>query len=279
MVCNDFMDLMHGVVPTISRPGLGPSMETPLHPLLPHKYVCHVHALNSLVASMQPKLHSQIAALMDGIDWSFIQYCTPVRPLADQVLSVTEANSSFNVFILQNHGILVGHDNAVDAAALIRTVERRLEVLMRKITEWSPRPKLALIKACMDTRYVPAAEHLQILAYDDMAIEALRQGTFFPDQVVFLGPGCLLPEEGEPLEDARSRHKKKRGGAPKLAVLPGKGVAISKGMDHASISIVECVAKIALSIADAKNLLTLSYKDAAELIDSVAERHRKLISK
>ena len=60
-------------IPALTRDGLRPSIETPLHVLLPHTFVAHVHALNTVCVSVQPHFDGELSTIAEANDWRILK--------------------------------------------------------------------------------------------------------------------------------------------------------------------------------------------------------------
>lgn len=275
----DFSDIEPDLQPCIDtlrcQTGLRPSIETLLHVLMPGAYVAHVHALNTLTATLQPKLRSSLNEAMSGLNWNFVEYAKPGYELSGAVAAVIEPDDRNKIIILQNHGLIVGGDDVVDVERKIHEVESRLQSLMRAMPGSLMPPDQSLSAVCFDTDYRPVSSKLvQHLAFDESAITSLAQGSFFPDQVVFLGAGIAVLKPGESIRDATERHAVERGNPSFVVLLPGIGVAIAHDAGNAAFLALESVAQIALSIATTP-IVTMTPSQESAVMHWEAERYRK----
>lgn len=86
---------------------LTPSMETGFHLQIPNKYVVHTHPihLNAILCSHEVK--DILNILFHDIKYEFINYVPPGLELFKQIHPVRGKN---NIFLLQNHGLIIGTD-------------------------------------------------------------------------------------------------------------------------------------------------------------------------
>lgn len=112
------------------NPALGlrlkPSIETAMHLTLPHRVVIHVHSVNTIAWAVQRDGCSNVRARLEGLRWCWIGYAPSGAPLANAIRS--SLHSSPNVFVLANHGLVVGGESCEDAEERLQEVERRLAI-------------------------------------------------------------------------------------------------------------------------------------------------------
>ena len=104
--------------------GMRPSIETTMHAIMPHKYVLHVHCVNSLSWIVQKNYESKIYPLLKNIKWISVPYKKPGLNLSNAL----RANKKYNpdVIFLSNHGIIAGAETAQKVLKLIRKVSESL---------------------------------------------------------------------------------------------------------------------------------------------------------
>ena len=84
-VVNRALSEVSAEIPALTRDGLRPSIETPLHVLLPHTFVAHVHALNTVCVSVQPHFDGELSTIAEANDWRILEYEKPGIELARAV--------------------------------------------------------------------------------------------------------------------------------------------------------------------------------------------------
>ncbi len=254
---------------------LRPSIETALHAIMPHACVMHLHSVNAIAYSIQPSASDVLAERLDGLNWARIPYYKPGMPLAHAVVEAL-TKTSFDVLVMDNHGLLVGGESAEATFALIEDVEARLEITERPIPSCALKDPAGLQQICGDGPFEPApAGYCQALAFDVDARQSAGVGSLYPDHVVFLGPGIAIAEEGESPETAALRAGRARCLDPKCVVLPGVGVALERSCGKAGREMLDCLARVALRLRESKGLSTLSADQEAELVNWDAERYRQ----
>lgn len=101
------------------------SIETSLHAVLPAKYIAHVHSV-----------YTNVFACMEGgeryLPYHFVSYHNPGLHLGRALASDTKAQAS-PVILLQNHGLIVQHNDPDEVMRLMHQVnESAIDVLKTK---------------------------------------------------------------------------------------------------------------------------------------------------
>ena len=117
----------------LSEPGLRPSVETTLHARLPQRFVLHVHCVETISHAILVDAEARLAPLLDGLNWRWVPYIRPGLPLSRSI------TPGADVYVLQNHGLVVAADTLDAAVELIEVVGRRLA----RPLQAAPRPNSA----------------------------------------------------------------------------------------------------------------------------------------
>jgi rhamnose utilization protein RhaD (predicted bifunctional aldolase and dehydrogenase) len=254
---------------------LRPSIETSLHALLPHRVVLHVHAVNTIAWAACVGVDEEIARRLVGLSWARVPYRRPGLPLS-QVVAETLAQRKPDVLILGNHGLLVGADDCAAAEALVREVERRLQLPVR------PAPtgdRAALETLCHGTAYRPAPnEACHRLATDPHSLAIVTKGSLYPDHVVFLGPAMRAVAAGERVADVVAANAA-AGLSPPVALLaPGVGAIVRSDIVPGAEAMLECLALVAARLPGDARISYLPEDEERALLDWDAEKYRKALS-
>ena len=265
-------------LPTLDGHLLRPSIETALHLIMPHACVAHVHALNTITASIQPALSDQIDIALEGLRWTRIPYVMPGEPLARAVHSALK-RSQIDVVILDNHGLVVGADTPDLAMALVRDVETRLAPLARRRATKPIEVAADLVEECSRSDQFELIDDaaVQAIAFDPLARAAAVAGTLYPDHAVFLGPGAALRDPGETLVQCADRVQAERGARVRLIITPDAGVAIEGAPNSTDRDMVFCLAEVAFRV-QSENLTVLENAEALKLVNWDAEIYRRQIN-
>jgi len=187
---------------SLDRHNLRPSIETMLHVIMPQKFVVHLHMVNAVAWLVRSESDAEIAeALGNDFSWVLVDYHMPGADLAKAVHSQLLSNSSLQLVLLKNHGVLFGADS-ID----------KVENLLDKLTEYlNTNPRLIdtvaiahlenLLMLLKDSGYeLCPNEYLNKLVCDPILYERLQDSwAICPDHVVFLGPKAACVDDPKDL--------------------------------------------------------------------------------
>lgn len=244
------------VVAELNRSGLRPSIETTMHAALRHRVVVHVHCVETIAWAVLRDAEAALAPLLAGLSWRFIPYVRPGAPLTEAILRRCQEDT--DVLVLGNHGLVAGGDDTAAAARLIADVSRRLR-RPRRPARPADRSRL---KACSaGTRYAPATDDaIHSVATDATSLALARLGSFYPDHVIFLGPG--IAEWTGTAQRA-------------VCVVPGAGVLVRDDAGAASVALARCLGDVTARLDPGEPLRVLTAAEEAELLGWDAEIYRR----
>ena len=169
-----------------------PSIETTFHALFEHSVVAHTHSVATLAHVTSDEGTAAALEKLEGMDAVAVSYRKPGLPLT---LAIREAiDDGTRVVLLRNHGLIVVGADPGDVGERIREVERRL----------------ALDATVHEPNLDPAPDGWVAPAGTEAIDERAVAGSFWPDHVVFLGPGVApsieraLPEQKTAMHDGRA---------------------------------------------------------------------------
>jgi rhamnose utilization protein RhaD (predicted bifunctional aldolase and dehydrogenase) len=252
------------VAEALNVAGLRPSTETTLHTALPHPVVVHVHCVETIAWVARADAGAALAPLLAGLRWAFIPYVRPGAPLTRRILART--TPATDVLVLGKHGLVVGGADTAAAAALLAEVHRRLRRPARAL----PPPREAeLARLAEGTDYAPAQYiGTHAVAMDPASLAVARLGSFYPDHVVFLGPGIVELPPGPP-----------PGRTVPMLVAPGAGVLLRRDATAGAIAMARCLADVLARLDPAEPLVPLSRAEEAELLGWDAEHYRQKLDR
>ncbi len=258
------------VVDDMNPEGLRPSIETTLHALLPHAAVVHTHSVRTLALAIRADAEAALAPRLEGLAWTFVPYCKPGLPLTQAVARRT-AGERVDVLVLGNHGLVVGAETVDDAAALLRSVEARLDAPKRSF-DTSSSNTLAAIGAGLGLRPVKHAR-AHGLAVGVLNLRVAAAGSYYPDHVIFLGPAAavLPPDTKEALAAVAAAAAR----GTRLFLVPGAGALLAADAGESADELALCLALTLARVAEDAPLRRLSPANEAELLDWDAEKYRQ----
>jgi len=122
-------DMMRFMASCMLEEGPAPSVETPLHSLLPHRVIAHTHdvATMSLTNVSDATAERLVGELFEG-DIVYVPYSRPGFPLARSVSDrVDQIPARATGLTLAHHGLVVWGDDAEQAHARLVKVVARIE--------------------------------------------------------------------------------------------------------------------------------------------------------
>ena len=174
-----------GAHPNKPTSGLRPSVETPMHAVIPHRVVVHVHSINAIAWAIRLDAEKQLIVRLRGLHWKWIPYVPSGVALARDVEQVFAADPEINVLVLGNHGLVICGNDCSSVADLLIEVERRLAIPARTFQ----RPDYAGLRivTCSLGWEFPRNELIHALELDEVSRAILQNGTLYPCQAVYLG--------------------------------------------------------------------------------------------
>ena len=248
-------------------PAMRPSIETSLHAVLPHRVVVHTHSVNALAILLRADARAVLAPLLQGLRWTFVPYARPGLPLLRAVEAAGGADA--DVLLLQNHGLVLGAADVDAADHLHAELERRLAQPFRTAP---PAQNSAALDALGAPHGWRPARHDEshALALDPGSRELAARGAFYPDHVVFLGPGPVRAVDAAVAPDLlRSPGK--------LLPVHGLGTLVPRTISEGEEEMVRCLALVLSRCDPHAPVRTLSTADEAELTGWDAEAHRRAL--
>ena len=251
-----------------------PSVEAPLHALMPHRVVIHVHAVNTISWAVRSDGPSQLTRRLAGLSWQWIPYVSSGLPLALELRSVL--SSSPDVLILANHGLVVGGESGEAAEALLTKVEDRLLAVPRTDSEpdWSQLERRAAGKPGWR---VPEEAGVHALGTDTTSRTILRGGTLYPCQAVFLGPGAAVVLPDRCLADSEERYQARYGVPPTFLVVAGSGVLVRQPITVAQTQVLKALSQVVQRIEAEAPIRYLTAAELAELSTADTQRYQRRV--
>lgn len=255
------------------RTRLRPSIETSLHAALPHRVVVHVHSVDAIVHAVRTDAADVLAPLLSGLRWAFIPYCKPGVELAAMVRATYTATQA-DIFVLANHGLVIGADDVASADKMLGEVVARLAISPRAQMHPSQTRGSVTIPG-----YRPVADPgVNALAHDPTSLAVALAGPLYPDHVVFLGPAPLVVAAYDEIAPALDRAR--CSGAPPICwiIVRDSAVLIAEDALRGSEEMLRCLGDVAARLPPDAPLAPLSSVDVDALIDWDAERYRQAMA-
>jgi rhamnose utilization protein RhaD (predicted bifunctional aldolase and dehydrogenase) len=259
----------------VGRPPLRPSIETTLHALLPHRFVFHLHSVNVLSWTVREDGRERVAERLQGLNWAWVPYARPGLPLTR--VTAQAAQSSPDILVLGNHGVVVGGADCAEVESRIAEVERRLQQPPQRAAITGP---TAILAAGYDAaRFrLPADPSLHALARDPAMLASAAAGSLYPDHVVFLGPVMAVATSPEQAGQLAQDYRAGMGEAPPCILVAGHGVVLDRAPRFGVEDMLRCLAAVLIRVPSDTSLRYLTADEIAELVDWDAEKYRKALN-
>jgi rhamnose utilization protein RhaD (predicted bifunctional aldolase and dehydrogenase) len=248
--------------------GLRGSIETPLHAAIRQRVVIHVHSVRTLAFAIRQDACAAIAPRMLGLKWAWVPYAKPGWPLTWELLKASAEDT--DVWILQNHGLIVAADSCQEVKALLAEVERRLDLNRFTQTEVGAIVPDQLASLLGFRWRVARSADAHRLAGQAHCLDALCRGVVCPDQAVFLGERIVVVDH---LDDVHTYPS-----APVLLVR-GCGVLVAAGAGSGAEDVLTCLGLVAERLEPGLNLSYLPAAEVGQLLAWDAEKYRQLLDK
>ncbi|WP_342070620.1 class II aldolase/adducin family protein [Yoonia algicola] len=231
---------------------LRPSIETTFHAALDWPVVAHTHSVATLVHVISDAGREAAKEKLAGLPVAFVPYAKPGLPLTQEILR--KATPATQIFVLENHGLVICGTNVAKAAALTEEVEARLQmpsITPAKVLPTQPPPEGRIWA------------HESWIAQDTRAMSLATAGSYYPDHVVFLGPA--LPKSD--IDHSR----------PAILV-PGEGIALRADATSSQCAMLTCLSDILCRLPPSWEPRAISAQAEAELLNWDAEKYRQALA-
>ena len=258
---------------------LRPSVETPLHAVLDFKYVLHTHDVNVISIAIQNNSQALFKNVMSEFNWKFLPYIKPGIELSKQLLAIK--SKSDNVFVLQNHGLIVCGDSLDEIKQLNLKIRESLENEVIKKVKLNYKNDIRLEINLQNTEYKFLNEDYAFtLANNKTWLKKISFGSFLPDLLVFLGPKVLTIEP-DPENLSMILNKLSELSLPLNAcvILAGVGVIVRKDSLKGTAELIRLLYELMLRVPDEANLEYFNNNQISELLNWEAEHYRQHLNK
>ncbi|HTA44886.1 MAG TPA: class II aldolase/adducin family protein [Bryobacteraceae bacterium] len=250
----------------------GASIETAMHAVMPHRIVVHVHSVNAIAWAVRHDGSSQIQARLAGLRWQWIPYLPSGLPLAIGIQRAWKRRPDTDLFILANHGLVVGGEDVRSVHALLSDVHRRLDVSPRAAPS-ADHATLARIAGNSIWR-LPDDEEIHSLATDAISRRIVSRGILYPCQAIFSGSEGL--QAFGAIDEARARDY--RDSQRPFLFVNECGVLMNQQAGAASVAMLAGLAQVARRLGVSVPIRYMTGADVSRLSPEVANRYRKLAS-
>ena len=231
---------------------LRPSIETTFHAAFDHRVVAHTHSVATIVHAISPEGREVAIEKLKGLPFAMVPYAKPGLPLTREILA--RVTSETRVVVLQNHGLICAGETVEEVRGLLAEVEARLTLTARELVPTHSKEQPPAGFEWSDYGW---------LALDEPTAERVLSGTYYPDHVVFLGPGL-------PVED--------HDGNPPAILKRGQGVLIRSGATPAQMAMLRCLSDVFSRMPAGWSVDPIGAEAEAELMNWDAEKYRQALA-
>jgi rhamnose utilization protein RhaD (predicted bifunctional aldolase and dehydrogenase) len=263
--------LPRNIDPAVHYPGA--SVETAMHAVLPNRVVLHVHCVNTIAWAVRNDAPLELERQLDGLRWHWLPYVASGLPLAREIAGAVAARPDTDLFVLGNHGLVLGGDDCKAVENLLNEVERRLAIWPR---EAHPADYTALAELAQNSPWdLPDDDEIHALGTDAISQSLLSEGLLYPCQAIF--SSCRTPEpfRAIPCPLAGDQWQELYHSRPFL-IVEGRGVVVGRAMTPAESAMLSGLARVVQRIQAATRLRYLTEAEVAGSSDVIATRYREL---
>ena len=229
---------------------LRPSIETTFHAALDHAVVAHTHSVATLVHAISPEGRTAAEEKLKGLPFVMVPYAKPGLPLTREILArVTEET---RIVILQNHGLLVFGATVEAVSDMIAEVEARLRL--------TPRAVIAAPDGEAPDGFSWSEESW--IASSPRARDLALGGSYYPDHVVFLGPGLPAADHD----------------AAPPAIVAERGVLLRDDATSSQKAMLTCLSDVLRRLPEDWSVAPIGSEAEAELLNWDAEKYRQALA-
>ena len=243
----------------------GASVETAMHAVLPHRVVLHLHCVNTIAWAVRKDAPLQLADRLRGLRWSWIPHVPSGLTLAQQIENTPSASADGSVFVLGNHGLVIGGDDCGKVEELLSKVQQRLAIRPR-ISGPADNSDLAKIVngSCWD---LPDDCRVHALGTDPIAQEVLSGRLLYPAQSMFLDsctPELFRPV---PLLESVDKWESLYSSRP-FVIVKGRGVVVKRTMTRAQQAMMSGLVQVIQRISSHAPLRYLTEEEVTNINDA-----------
>lgn len=252
--------------------GLRPSIETTFHAMFPQRYVFHFHSVNTICHAISVQGRERLTDRLQGLKWVSAPYRKPGIPLSLAIRAAVQSVDEpeiVEVIVLDNHGIIIVSDQLERIRELIDDVESRLQLPVVHASE----PLRRLSDRDKDLRSGwSRMRDVYALSGNSTVRQRAVAGSYYPDHVVFLGPGLpfLTKSEFQTLREDDLPFP--------AAIVEHDGVYLRDDASPAHRAMLHCIHDVLVRIPSDWELVPIGVDAEAELLNWDAEKYRQQLA-
>ena len=248
------------------------SIETAMHAVLPHRVVLHVHCVNTIAWAVRRDGPRQLQDRLEGLRWRWIPYVASGLALAQEL----EKHSEADVFVLANHGLVLGGPDANAVECLLEQVRRRLALPPRQTRS----PDYDALERLADANSwdAPKDNMVHSLGIDPVSRAILSGGLLYPCQAIFSNcsspAGLFRPVRPNCVDDLWTSGPAQR----PFIIVEDYGVLLSRSASAAMRAMILGLAQVVQRVGASAPVRYLAEDEAPNPFGVIARRYRELSS-
>lgn len=271
-------ELINKTISDDSNTNLRPSVETPLHAVLDFKYVLHTHDVNIISFAILKNSKTKLDELLREFKWKFIPYIKPGIELSKLLLKLKSKED--NVFILQNHGLIVCGDDLDEIKKLNLKIRDCLQNELNKNIIIKSENNNNFEINLKNTQYKILNEDYAFdLANNKSWLKKISLGAFLPDVLIFLGPKILqIKPDEKKLSFKLNKLSKLSLPFNSCIILLGYGVIIRKDSLNGTVEMIKLLYELMHRVPEEEELEYFNDGQVLSLLNWEAEHYRQKLN-
>ena len=242
-----------------------PSIETTMHAVINKKYVVHLHAISVLSYATLKNGKKILESKLKGMKWIWIKYKKPGLNLAKEIKR--KMFDDTNIYILQNHGIIIASNTLIKINSLLKKIEAKLK---KKIS--FNLKKIKKNNFLIKNFKKPKDKIVEIFAWKKKSFEIIKSNkSLYPDNTVFLNNKIRTYNS---INDFLKKKNEKN-----IIVIKNTGVFLKKNISKTEYDMLLCLAELLIVVPENFILSFLNNKEKNELINWKKEKIRQKFNK
>lgn len=248
----------------------GASLETAMHASMPHRVVLHVHCVDTISWGVRGDGPKELDRRLSGLRWRWIPYVESGLPLAGEITRAISSLEQADVFVLGNHGLVLGGEDERAVENLLAEVRSRVRVRSR---DAHPADYAALSEMSAGSEWeLPEDDRLHALGTDSISQTFLAGGLLFPCQAIFTGARTpelfrSIPFPG-PGDDWKSCYRKRP-----FLIFRDRGLLVKRNISPSELGMLSGLTEVVQRLCPPAPMRYLTEFDAARVCAQASGRY------
>lgn len=240
---------------------LRPSIETIFHAIIKQNCVFHLHSINTMRISICKNAQELLRKIFHEDDKiCFIKYCRPGIALGKKIAKEIKKNPNAEIFILQNHGLIMCGDTPNETLKKLYEIERKLFDAFPFFIDDTNLDKIPQFE-----KYEHAFDNIK----NTWALKQIANNAFFPDQIIFIGDKIPYFNNENQIKEYLKTNQ------PKVFALKDFGFYLHENANDEIKEMIFALVKIFQGLGKEQVLKKISKNEIEFLSNWDAEKYRK----